>query len=699
MKNYLCEAFKQDITNKLGTLDPEQLPTEELSDKIRNVPVSAAKSVLPPKKRERFPQEFSTDTIEMIKRKRKLWKFLQKSGRRITRSMRDEFSKLRKDTKRAISNDRILLLEKEASDLSAAFAKCKFKGYKLLKKQHQTRTKAVMPPEAEFTEHYRSHYQQGAEEPLTIHGCNLPPLHTDDTLTKDDLECGLRSLNSNRSPGHDGCAPEYLKQGGPVLFNWMYVLLVRIWTFTADLPLIDRIGSIIPIPKKTSSTSVDMTRPICLLTSLYKLYATLVFQKVRDRVKGYVTWTQAGFIRDRSCANNLWILRRVAEKAVEYNVPVYCALVDYKGAFDALNRTTLGRVLSLFLSPSMVRRVLSLYFDARAKVSVNNSTGPEFQLHRGVRQGCPASPSFFTVALAFISRSFRTIFKGIKLVTLHLATLEYADDQILFTLSPEGMQDMLNYIVESAEPFGLRLSPGKCELICFHRPGSVDKSRLPVVRIGDKTILWKSSVVYLGSRVAEDGNTLVAIKHRICCADTVAKRLNPRVLKRRAVNSKMKGHFISSAVFASLLYGLEHCAVGIRDKRCLDGFFLRLAKRALHLRYDYHLSYQEAEEKLGIIRPSQQLMQDRLRWTGHLLRSEDTVLYEALVFVPTGGARGRGRPRRRFYDTIKQDIAERGMQITARSQESFWQQLSESAEDRLEWRKIVNGEAEMDATV
>ena len=177
-----------------------------------------------------------------------------------------------------------------------------------------------MPPEAEFTNHYRNHYQQGTEEPLVVHGCNLPPLHTDDTLTKDDLVSGLRSLNSNRSPGHDGCAPEYLKQGGLVLFNWMYVLLVRIWTFAADLPLIDRIGSIIPIPKKTSSTSVDMTRPICLLTSLYKLYATLVFQKVRDRVKGYVTWTQAGFIRDRSCANNLWILRRVAEKALIINL-------------------------------------------------------------------------------------------------------------------------------------------------------------------------------------------------------------------------------------------------------------------------------------------------------------------------------------------------------------------------------------------
>ena len=162
------------------------------------------------------------------------------------------------------------------------------------------------------------------------------------------------------------------------------MLLVRIWTFVSDLPPIDRIGALKPIPKKTSSTSVDSTRPICLLTSIYKLYAIIVFQKVRDRVREYVTWTQAGFIRGRSCANNLWILRRVSERAVEFKVPVYCALVDYKGAFDALNRTTLGRVLSLFLPSSMVQRVLSLYFNAKAKVMLNGSEGPLFDLFSGV---------------------------------------------------------------------------------------------------------------------------------------------------------------------------------------------------------------------------------------------------------------------------------------------------------------------------
>ena len=120
--------------------------------------------------------------------------------------------------------------------------------------------------------------------------------------------------------------------------------------------------------------------------------------KFRERIKEFVTWTQAGFIQGRSCANNLWIICRVAERAIEFNVPVYCALVDYKGAFDALNHTTLGPVLRLFLSPKMVQHVLCLYFDAKALVTVNNDNGPEFDLQRGVRQGCLASPSFFTVA-------------------------------------------------------------------------------------------------------------------------------------------------------------------------------------------------------------------------------------------------------------------------------------------------------------
>ena len=86
------------------------------------------------------------------------------------------------------------------------------------------------------------------------------------------------------------------------------------------------------------------------------------------------------------CGINLWVLRRVAERVIEFNAPVYCVLVDYKGVFDAINRTALGRILALFLSPSIVRRVMNLYFDTKANLQIINVVGPEFDLLRGVRQ-------------------------------------------------------------------------------------------------------------------------------------------------------------------------------------------------------------------------------------------------------------------------------------------------------------------------
>ena len=251
---------------------------------------------------------------------------------------------------------------------------------------------------------------------------------------------------------------------------------------------------------------------------------------------------------------------------------------------------------------------------------------------------------------------------------------------------------MLIFLTETALPFGLRLAPQKCELTCFHRPGTVNKNMLPVVKLGEKIIPWKSSVIYLGSLFTDDGNSLAAVKHRICCAETIVKRLNPRVFRRRAVNNRLKGKFVGSAVIASLLYGLQHCSFGKREQRCLDGYFLRLAKRVMRLPHDFHLSYTVAEERLGVKRPSTLLAKERLRWIGHALRSDDTVLLEVLTYVPEGGARGRGRPRRRFFDTIKTDLSARGINIDARDQKYFWPALADISHDRKAWRAVVNAD-------
>ena len=76
-----------------------------------------------------------------------------------------------------------------------------------------------------------------------------------------------------------------------------------------------------------------------------------------------------------------------------------------------------------------------------------------------------------------------------------------------------------------------------------------------------------------------------------------------------------------------------------------------------------------------------------------MLCADDEVLYEVLVFSPENGNRGRGRPRLRFYDTVKSDLKATDIFISYRTQQQFWDALKARAAERLSWRKeIVLGE-------
>ena len=117
--------------------------------------------------------------------------------------MRDQYHSVCYEAKLSIKKDRNDKLEREAAELSRTFTENTFKGYSLLKRQHRTRSKAILPPEVDFANHYRSHYQLGPEEPLEVSSCELPPCVDDDTLTRDDFDAGVSSLNSNRAAGQD----------------------------------------------------------------------------------------------------------------------------------------------------------------------------------------------------------------------------------------------------------------------------------------------------------------------------------------------------------------------------------------------------------------------------------------------------------------------------------------------------------------
>ena len=53
------------------------------------------------------------------------------------------------------------------------------------------------------------------------------------------------------------------------------------------------------------------------------------------------------------------------------------------------------------------------------------------------------------------------------------------------------------------------------------------------------------------------------------------------------------------------------------------------------------------------------------------------------MFAPENGKQGRGRPRLRFYDTVKLDIKARNIELNFCTQKQSWDILQDKAADQL----------------
>ncbi|XP_063885538.1 uncharacterized protein LOC135113848 [Scylla paramamosain] len=66
----------------------------------------------------------------------------------------------------------------------------------------------------------------------------------------------------------------------------------------------------------------------------------------------------------------------------------------------------------------------------------------------------------------------------------------------------------------------------------------------------------------------------------------------------------------------------------------------------------------------------------RLRWSGHVRRSDEGYVGRRMLDVEEPGRRKRGKPKRRFMDAVKKDMQVVGV-------------TEEGAEDQAQWRRVI----------
>ena len=78
--------------------------------------------------------------------------------------------------------------------------------------------------------------------------------------------------------------------------------------------------------------------------------------------------------------------------------------------------------------------------------------------------------------------------------------------------------------------------------------------------------------------------------------------------------------------------------------------------------------------ELGVEKLSEQMREKRLRWFGHVWRSEVQGLSKRVMGLKVG-RRSRGRPKRRFMGCIE-DLKIKGLEVTDAEDRELWKRKS-----------------------
>jgi hypothetical protein len=54
---------------------------------------------------------------------------------------------------------------------------------------------------------------------------------------------------------------------------------------------------------------------------------------------------QAGFRRNKSTTDQIFAMKQILEKCYEYDLDIHCIFIDFKQAFDSINRNELCKSL------------------------------------------------------------------------------------------------------------------------------------------------------------------------------------------------------------------------------------------------------------------------------------------------------------------------------------------------------------------
>ena len=161
------------------------------------------------------------------------------------------------------------------------------------------------------------------------------------------------------------------------------------------------------ISKKVNPKECSNYCTIALISHASKVMLKILQARLEQYVNRELPDVQDGFRKGRGTRDQIANVRWIIEKAREFQKNTYFRFIDCDKDFDCVDHNKLWKILKEMGIPEHLTCLLrNLYAGQEAPVRTGHGTADQFQIGKGVRQGCILSPHLlFNLYAEYIMRN------------------------------------------------------------------------------------------------------------------------------------------------------------------------------------------------------------------------------------------------------------------------------------------------------
>jgi len=217
--------------------------------------------------------------------------------------------------------------------------------------------------------------------------------------------------------------------------------------------------------------------------------------------------------------------------------------------------------------------IASLYLNQRALIRTKQGDSNESALGRGVRQGCPLSPTLFNIySEAMIKEALEGKGRGVIIGGRNIKAIRFADDKAIVSNSSRDLQIMINRINKIGKKYGMKFNIKKTKTMKVARKaGKLD------IMIEGKKLEQIKQYKYLGSIIEEEGRCNKEIRARIGMGKNVFNKKKTTFCSKMDIG--LRKRLVKCYVWITMLHGAETWTLRKKDIEMLERFEIWIWRR------------------------------------------------------------------------------------------------------------------------